>query len=159
MTGKQATAEAKERFLAALEASRGNVRTAANLASVGRRSVYRWFTADRSFRCEMAIRYLMRADEIQDAALDAASRRRGDAGLLLTLAIMTDRYSFGLLDEQGVRRLGIKVTAEDLNRGRTERELLNCESPSVTRRALARLRKRNAVLGAIVKSPRRWRPR
>jgi hypothetical protein len=160
MTGKQATAEAKERFLAALEASHGNVRTAANLASVGRRSVYRWFTADRSFRCDMAIRYLVRADEIQEAALDAASRRRGDAGLLLTLAIMSDRYSLGLLDEQAVRRLGIpNVTEEDLNRERTERELLNCESPSGTRLALSRLRKRNAVLGAIVKPPRRWRPR
>jgi hypothetical protein len=159
MTGKQATAEAKGRFLVALEASHGNVRTAANLASVGRRSVYRWFTADQSFRREMAIRYLMRADEIQDAALEAASRRRGDAGLLLTLAIMNNRYAFGLLDERAVRRLGIDVTEEDLTRERTERELLNCESPSTTRLALARLRKRNAVLGAIVKPPRRWRPR
>jgi len=159
MVGKQATADAKERFLAALEMSHGNVRTAANLANVGRRSVYRWFASDQSFRREMAITYLIRADEIQDAALDAASRRRGDTGLLLTLAIMNARYSSGLLDEQGVRRLGIKVTEEDLNRERTERELLNCESPSVTRLALSRLRKRSAVLGAIVKPPRRWRPR
>ncbi len=159
MTGKQATAEAKGRFLAALEASHGNVRTAANLASVGRRSAYRWFSADQTFRREMAIRYLMRADEIQDAALDAASRRHGHAGLLLTLAIMNDRYAFGLLDERAVRRLGINVTEEDLTRERTERELLNCESPFTTRLALARLRKRNAVLGAIVKPPRRWRPR
>jgi hypothetical protein len=110
MAGKHATAEAKGRFLAALEVSHGNVRTAANLASVGRRSVYRWFTADQSFRREMAIGYLMRPDEIQDAA---------DVGLLLTLDIMNDRYAFGLLDEQAVRRPGINVTEWDLNTGRS----------------------------------------
>ena len=108
------TADAEEKFLAALRAGK-SIAAAARAAGIGRRTAYDWRDRDAAFAARWDEAWEVGTDHLEDLALKGAEH--GSERLLLALlkARRPDRYQRMVVEHEGSLEVLLRDASETLN--------------------------------------------